>query len=325
MSSVLSERRAYVSERLAALRAQLASAEALVRDNACVYLTGSVARGEATKHSDLDLFIVGQTKGDDERKLSRLDEILLKAELIQATRACGFPAFSGDGEWLEHYTVSQLVRTLGRAEDDVTNTFTARLLLLLESTPLLGNDVYRQAIDDVIVTYWRDFERHAEEFVPAFLANDILRLWRTFCVNYEARTRLDPPEQRAKRKLKNYKLKHSRLLTCFSALAYLLFVSKLEKTVTPAHARHMTQLSPTERLQWVGQRSGHADEVRSVLEGYERFLDKTDAPEHELVAQFLDPEQARGFSGHSNELGDAMSKLLAAVGQGTRLYRLLVV
>ena len=39
-----------------------------------------------------------------------------------------------------------------------------------------------------------------DEFMPAFLANDILRLWRTFCVNYEARTQTEPAEKKAKRK-----------------------------------------------------------------------------------------------------------------------------
>jgi hypothetical protein len=63
------------------------------------------------------------------------------------------------------------------------------------------------------VTPWR-----CSSVVPAFLANDILRIWRTFCVNYEARTETEPAEKKAKRKLKNYKLEHSRLLTCYSAL-----------------------------------------------------------------------------------------------------------
>jgi hypothetical protein len=75
---------------------------------------------------------------------------------------------------------------------------------------------YKHVIEEVIAAYWRDYDDHKNEFVPAFLANDILRLWRTFCVNYEARTSTDPPHQRAKRRLKNYKLKHSRLLTSYS-------------------------------------------------------------------------------------------------------------
>src|SRR4029077_19402552 len=77
---------------------------------------------------------------------------------------------------------------------------------------------YDEIVRDVIDGYWRDYQDHQANFMPAFLANDILRIWRTFCVNYEARTKREPDDKKASGKLKNYKLKHSRLLTCYSAL-----------------------------------------------------------------------------------------------------------
>jgi hypothetical protein len=139
----------------------------------------------------LDLFIVGRevdVEGKSKRALSHLDEICVKAELIGATRSANIPDFSGDGEYLDHYTIEQLVGGLGTPEDDANNTFTARMLLLLESRSLLGEDVHADAIDRVLDRYWRDYDGRHGDFVPAFLANDILRMWRTFCVNYEART-----------------------------------------------------------------------------------------------------------------------------------------
>ncbi len=55
------------------LKEQLLAAEKFVGQKACVYVTGSFGRGEASKHSDLDLFIVG--KGEKDRsELSNLDE-----------------------------------------------------------------------------------------------------------------------------------------------------------------------------------------------------------------------------------------------------------
>ena len=100
-------------------------------------------------------------------------------------------------------TVEELIETLGHPDDDASNTFTA-LLLLFESVPLLETGTYWTIIEEIITQYRRDFEGHETEFIPAFLANDILRLWRTFCVNYEARTQTEPPVKKAKRKLKNY-------------------------------------------------------------------------------------------------------------------------
>jgi len=184
----ISDRRSKTAERIQELRARL-SAGAFATGKACVYMTGSFGRGEASKFSDLDLFIVGKGSGKSGRdgkpgsELSRLDEICIKADLIQVTRALRIPEFSGDGQWLDHYSVDELVQTLGTPHDDAQNTFTARLLLLLESCVLLEDAVYHSILDDVIAAYWRDYEDHKGDFMPAFLTNDILRLWRTFCVS----------------------------------------------------------------------------------------------------------------------------------------------
>ncbi len=173
LGDLLEQRREKTLARFAELRENLTQAEGICRGKACVYATGSFARGEASQHSDLDLFIVGQGR-DGKRTLGRLDEILLKADLIEVTRRLKIPEFSGDGQYLVHYTVEQLVRSLGKPDDDATNTFTARLLMILESRPLLEGEVYRNVVDEVLGAYWQDFEDHRNEFVPAFLANDIL-------------------------------------------------------------------------------------------------------------------------------------------------------
>jgi predicted nucleotidyltransferase len=185
----LSDRRLQTTARLQTIRKQLRPAEEIAAEKACVYATGSFGRGEASSHSDLDLFIVGKKNGKpgpdgkEGSLLKRLDEIRIMADLIEVTRNLEIPEFSGDGRYLVHYSVHDFTKTLGTPEDDVTNTFTARLLLLLESCPLLEDTVYGEIIEEVVAAYWRDYEDHKGTFMPAFLANDVLRLWRTFCVN----------------------------------------------------------------------------------------------------------------------------------------------
>src|SRR5207244_3485155 len=56
MASILESRRAESDRRLTALRKSLSKATKREEGRACVYLTGSFARGEASPHSDLDLF-----------------------------------------------------------------------------------------------------------------------------------------------------------------------------------------------------------------------------------------------------------------------------
>jgi hypothetical protein len=202
------------------------------------------------------------------------------------------------------------------------------LLLLLESRPLLGVTTYERTIDNVVAAYWRDYEKHKRQFMPAFLANDILRLWRTLCVNYEAGTQSEPAKKRAKRRLKNYKLKHSRLLTCYSALLYLLTTYLEKKSVPPDDAIAMIRLSPTERLEALLNRDAVKpahQTIGALLAHYENFLQATNFSEDELIQRFLDAEKRKQYSISESRLGDFMFSAIDQIGQKTPFHRVLLV
>lgn len=324
MGQLLTQRRSQANNRIIELQKDLKQAEALCKNKACAYITGSVARGEASLHSDLDLFIVSKGTIKDPH-LTRLDEIVIKADLIEATKRQQFPPFSGDGEYLTRHLISELTGALGHPHDDVNNTFTARLLLLLESRFLLGKQVYDQIISDVIAAYWKDYPDHKDDFQPTFLANDILRMWRTFCVNYEARTQSIPPEKKAKRKLKNYKLKHSRLLTCYSALLFLLAVFVEKKTVSPEDVKEMVAQTPTERIERLLKNkrwSAARKPLDGVIARYETFLTSTDCSEDEIVKKILNGSLTLKFD---NRLGDLVRDAMESIGRENRFYRMLIV
>ena len=200
--------------------------------------------------------------------------------------------------------------------------------MLLESKPLLGVTIYEKAIENVIAAYWRDYTKHKNEFIPAFLANDILRLWRTFCLNYEAGTTTEPERKRAERKLKNYKLKHSRLLTCYSALLYFLAICVEKHTVHPEDAIRMTQLSPTERLEDLLKHPDLADSHETIvklLANYESFLEASAFPKEELLDRFLDAEKNAIYSQSERELGNLMFSAIEQIGRKSDFHRVLVV
>lgn len=333
----LESRRSFTTNRLNDLRSRLAEAEARARDKACVYATGSFGRREASIHSDLDLFIVGRSlsSGNPAEKMARsqlrnLDEICIKAELISATKSLNIPEFSGDGQYLIHYSISELIETLGTRDDDVSNTFTARLLLLLESCPLVGDGVHRDVVGDVISAYWGDYVDHKDDFIPAFLTNDILRLWRTLCVNYEAGTYREPQAKKTKRKLKNFKLKHSRMLTCYSAILFLLHKYLLRGAVTPDDAIEMTGLTPTMRLEQLLRepkcREASAA-IQRLLKKYNKFLQITNASEEDQLKLFATGKSSRTHITEAYEFGDSVAEALNAIGSGaaSRFYRLLIV
>jgi hypothetical protein len=232
------------------------------------------------------------------------------------------PKFDADGKYLASHSVYDLKSHLGTAEDDYRNTLTGRLLLFLESRPLIGEDVYEEVIEEVIAAYWGDYGDHSSDFIPAFLTNDILRLWRTFCVNYESGRR----SEKGNAKIKNHKLKHSRMLTCYSALLFLLAVYKLDGTVSPARAKEMTRLTPTDRLKWLLQQPSFSDvhtKTADVLKMYGEFLERTDHPKEHLKELF--EENSQDWIRKSYAFGDNIYEILSTLGAGTKFFRLMVV
>ena len=164
--------------------------------------------------------------------------------------------------------------------------------------------------------------------MPAFLANDILRMWRTFCVNYEARTKTEPAEQKAKRKLKNYKLKHSRLLTCYSALLYLTAIYSKQQTVSPNDVLTMISMTPTQRIEWMLTQGSLVEahpKLKQLIQLYERFLESTASSEADLIAKFLDKEEGKKYLSSAYQFGDVMFETLNLIGKGSLFHRLLVV
>lgn len=321
-------RRELAQNRLRELKSELSGADRDLSRKACIYTIGSYGREEASEFSDLDVFIVDESENPKTRSLSNLDLTCALADLIRAGRKHGFPDFSNDGQYLNHYSIQELTETLGTRSDDYSNAFTARLLLLLESRPLVGDQVHERAIAQVVRAYWRDYPDREEEFIPAFLTNDILRLWRTFCVNYEAGPGASEELRKVKRKLKNYKLKFSRMLTCYSAVVYMMYLYGSNKTVRPDEARRMALMTPVDRLKFVSESAEKrviTDRVNALLEMYDTFLVNTNKSESELIEVFRDRSLVQRYVNESYNFGDKMSDLLKTFGEDNSLLRVVMV
>lgn len=296
----------------------------------CVYATGSYGRLEAFDGSDVDLFFLYDGSGDaDADRFPWTGFIRLAACLIDATDRMGFPPFSGDGQYLDVLYVGEMERVLGSRKDDSLNAFTARMLLLLESQPLHNSDLYADLMERIVGFYYRDFNDHAGDFVPAFLQNDILRFWRTLTLNYEHhRLKLrqlvgDELEQKkAESALKNYKLKVSRLATCFSMVANL---AAEEVPVRPETVLELCRLTPAERFGRLRDRGDAASKRVDTLESiYNEFLESVQRDEADVLADFGDDQKRREALGRVSAYGDEIYALLNDVAQPGRMRYLVI-
>lgn len=257
----MARRRVSSLDQLERLRAAFSVTPAIQNPSVTVFAAGSLGRLEAGGNSDLDIFVIARPNS-----LGRLGEVRLLSKIADLNDVLGFPPFSDEMRYMKVYDSEQLVKDTGKPRDDSENSFTTRMLLLLESAPLTNEEMYYEVMSEVCENYFRD-NKGKKDFRPLFLINDLLRYWRTLCLNYE-QCREDPSKPWRKR---NMNLRFSRLTTVFATVA-LLMIDR------PAEARDFidhTSRTPIERLADAVDKL--ADPVfesafLSFLENYSSFL-----------------------------------------------------
>jgi predicted nucleotidyltransferase len=241
---------------------------------------GSLARDEWTINSDVDwtLLIDGQADPQHLKITQKIAARLKEAKLGEPgpTGTFGNMAFSHG-----------IIQQIGGEEDTNRNT-TQRVLLLLESAAIGDAEAYRRVVRLVFNRYLDDDNSllsgsGAKYKVPRFLLNDIVRYWRTMCVDYASKHREREGQGWA---LRNAKLRLSRklifasgLLTCFSCFLQPpqttqdLFngLNSLEPLV--AHLLRSVSRTPLEIVADALDRYASDNTARQMMGAYDEFLE----------------------------------------------------
>lgn len=251
---------------------QLKTQDVLQSDwnHVAVFAAGSLGRLETGRSSDLDVFFLAKGKNSNAQpngryQFSRLEEIQLFAKLIDVNAQLNLPSFSGDGRYLKVHELDRIISSTGDANDDSENLFTTRMLLLLESKSVWNDQLRHEAVTRVLAYYFKD-GKGKRDFRPLFLLNDILRYWRTLCLNYERDRVISTKWWKT-----NLNLKFSRKLTVFSTV--LLILTKATKT--QQDFEEAADKVPLERLAMALDVLGDQHllpKFQQFLDDYESFL-----------------------------------------------------
>lgn len=321
----IDERKTYSTQRLDSLRQRLGKGNLFARHfDLCLYVTGSFGRLEAAPRSDVDVFFLH--KGSfDQHGLTRVDKTLIDAEVINACRELEFPEFTKGGVYLDVHYIDDVLKHLGSPQDDALNYFTARMLLLTESKSLANELVYHKIIQDIIGAYFRDFHGHETNFQPIFLVNDIVRYWKTMCLNYEAKRNRENKTglEKSKEHIKNFKLKFSRIITCFSFVAA---VFAIKDNMTAESIFSICLDTPIQRLDKIAMKSAHcSDLVNTIKQEYDWFLEQTKGTDQEISAWIVERGERDIAFGRARRFGELIFDLLQELAGDQKTLRYLVV
>ncbi len=327
------ERVRYSETRLTELERDFGNLTALEGlPNLTIFAAGSYARKEASVHSDIDLFFLTPASKSEVSEIN-INSLRMFGQVIECVRTLNFPAFSNDGQYLHLLHTDEILKHLGGRTDDHDNFFTARMLLLLEGYCLYGKDHFASVTRKIVESYFQDYPNHQDNFHPRFLLNDICRFWKTLLLNYENKRRFKDGDhegaeefRKVKQKVRNFKLKYSRMTTCFATIAAL---ASTERPIDAECVIELTKLTPYERLESVPKAIPRAsDVVTAILDSYAWFLDQTGLSTEELHEKFSDEQKRTDMFGKAKEYGDRMFELLEIVNDERselKLFRNLVI
>jgi len=271
---------------------------------------GSLARDEWTSKSDVDWTLLIDGQAAPEHRI-----VAHKLEL--RLREGGYPKPGSTGTFGGLAFSHDIVHRIGGQTDTNSNT-TQRVLLLLESTRIAlepeangtGSGAYDRVLRNVLYRYLLDDTNLVssdgrKSKVPRFLLNDIVRFWRTMCVDFAWKKW---EQDQHKWALRNLKLRMSRKLIFVSGLlmcawGYLdseMELPKISETDPPVVEPLLSQLvavagmTPIQIVSHALHRYGQNQTAIELLNEYDWFLGVLNDDEKRGHLEALCPEDAYG-------------------------------
>ncbi|MEP1933395.1 MAG: hypothetical protein ABJJ37_19140, partial [Roseibium sp.] len=221
---------------------------------------GSVARREYTSGSDIDHFFLSTVP----ESTQEVDLSAEESEFRSVLEGKGLKMPASGGVFEGALNADKLLSPIG-GDNDTNKTLTRRMLFLLEGEWIFNQKAFEELRVKLISQYVAD--SLDQDKLALYLLNDIIRYWRTICIDFEHKT----SGGKKPRALRLAKLRMSRMLLCFAGM------------VAVAEASDLPPNEKRERLvelfsqQGIGRLEGIlSDEFSSAKLLYGQFLSSLD-------------------------------------------------
>jgi predicted nucleotidyltransferase len=245
--------------------------------NASVVLFGSWARRELTEHSDDDWLILVEG--------GRRDEVAPSVEEVGAILGLDERKPGKQEIFGIHAFCDDIAERVGLDRDDNTN-LTHRVLLMLESVPVTGHDAHRRCWERILDGYLKEVRR--DERPPRFFLNDVVRYWRTICVDFVGKQR----EEGEKWGTRNAKLRASRKVLFAGGLLPILQCFRFNRDHMREFPIDQLTAPATDRLAYAFLEWEVPDPGARFFNAYDRWIGLLNDEEIRTALKAVTPENA---------------------------------
>lgn len=224
--------------------------------NFCLVANGSLARKELTQLSDFDAHVI------TDATVGESDIAVAKNLWNTAKNASGLcePGTTSTFSPESVCSINRIVENIGGINDDNIK-LTQRMLIILESIPIGYKPTYDSICYTIISRYIS--ESITNHQMGLFLLNDIIRYYRTICVDFEFKT----TEEGKNWGLRNIKLVYSRKLIYFAGVLMCAELAQRSWKQKREFCLAMIAKTPVERILHI-----LGPDSLNALELYNNFL-----------------------------------------------------